>query len=487
MTFGGWPPTPPPSPPGELPTTGDPVDVASAAPPVAGQVLTATDPLHAIWRVPGLHYDPAIRFNVDALGEATIEPNTWGFVQTAPALSVGVSVLVVSSLAAPPIDSRFGLYVSPSLAVPVTVSLLGASQIMGLDGSLGTSVVLLPGAMYEWVFYHESGAAIWGLVSDTTRIAKSIAIAATPSAPLAFPSTAPAANQVLRATSPTVLAWASSPALSPYVKPRSSPNLAFDDEFDGGNPDLTARGWRFWNMSANAAMVRVGPIRPFNVGTAALTRLQYRSSIFGSEIVIQFPTVNPDEYQLSKTIPAVSDTVDSGACIWARGSASQSAAAVNAEHAFQSAQLAYNLSGGPDGANRVYFERLQDVPLSSFKLPVQCRRLGAMAAGVPNVGANIQSYTVNPVSDVYGVAIWANAGSPSNMVARGFEVDSTIGNVWTHSIGAVNPALRNSNVVHAGIGWWHGTILDTSNTFHMHLDYVRLYQGVMSGFWIAEP
>lgn len=173
MTTFSWPPPPPASTSGGtsagLETSGDPVDVSGAAPPVAGQVLTASDATHAEWRVPGLKYDGAIRFNIDALGSATIEPGTWGFVQTVPVASTGVTVFIVSSLAAPPVDSRFGLYVSPSVAVPVTVSLVGASQIMGLDGVLATSITLLPGAMYEWVFYHEAGAAIWGLVSDTAH------------------------------------------------------------------------------------------------------------------------------------------------------------------------------------------------------------------------------------------------------------------------------------------------------------------------------
>lgn len=156
-----------------LETTGDPVDVSGAAPPVFGQVLTATDPTHATWRVPGLHYDPAIRFNVNASGEATIEPNTWGFVETHPVAFAGpIVVFVVSSLTSPPVDCRFGLYVGRNVDLPVEVHLIGASQIMGLDGQLGTTVTLQPNAMYEWVFYHESGVAIWGLVSDTADVAR---------------------------------------------------------------------------------------------------------------------------------------------------------------------------------------------------------------------------------------------------------------------------------------------------------------------------
>lgn len=156
-----------------LATTGAPVDVSGAAPPDIGQVLMAIDDTHAMWKVPGLHYDPAIRFNMDLSGQATIEPGTWGFVQTVPAGFEGdPTIFVVSSLTAPPVDSRFGLYLAPSLGRTVEVHLIGASQIFALDGVLDTTCVLFAGAFYEWVFYHEGGVAIWGLVSDTARMAQ---------------------------------------------------------------------------------------------------------------------------------------------------------------------------------------------------------------------------------------------------------------------------------------------------------------------------
>lgn len=192
-----------------LQTTGASVDVAAAAPPVAGQVLMAIDAEHAQWKVPGLHYDSAIRFWIESAGEATIEPGTWGFVYQTPVGSSGVTVFVVSSLTSPPVDSRIGLYVSPIVDVPVTVSLIGASQIMGLDGTLASSITLRPGAMYEWVFYHEASVAIWGLVSDTAHVAKAIATTGDPvdvstSAP-------PTPGQVLLAVSPTEAEWTTLP------------------------------------------------------------------------------------------------------------------------------------------------------------------------------------------------------------------------------------------------------------------------------------
>jgi hypothetical protein len=155
-----------------LDTTGAPVDVGSAAPPVEGQVLTAVDAGHAVWRVPGLHYDPSIKFWTSTTGVATILPGTWGFIWPPPVGVTNVVVYIVSSLEAPPVDSRFGLYVHRDVTVPVTVNVLGTSEIQGIDSLRGPSAVLLPGSNYEWIFYHEDGSSIWGVVSDTAGAAK---------------------------------------------------------------------------------------------------------------------------------------------------------------------------------------------------------------------------------------------------------------------------------------------------------------------------
>jgi len=201
---------------GGLETAGDPVDVSGALPPVAGQVLTAVDPEHAEWRVPGLHYDPGIKFWTSSAGSATIGPGSWGFIQQPVGGVDPVTVYIVSSLEAPPVDSRFGLYVGRDVTAPVLVQVLGASQIQGLDGVLGPSASLLPGADYEWVFYHEDGAALWGLVSDTAGVAKRIA-AAGGTVEVAS-SAAPTAGQVLVALDAEHAAWSDvGPAVWPTL------------------------------------------------------------------------------------------------------------------------------------------------------------------------------------------------------------------------------------------------------------------------------
>lgn len=201
---------------GGLETTGDPVDVSNAAPPVAGQVLTAVDAEHAEWRVPGLHYDPGIKFWTNSVGSATIGPGTWGFISQPADGVTPVVVYIVSSLEAPPVDSRFGLYVGRDVTVPVTVSVLGASQIQGTDGVLASSTALLPGSDYEWVFYHEDAAALWGLVSDTAGIAKRIAVAG--GTVEVASSAAPTAGQVLVALDAEHAAWSDvGPAVWPTL------------------------------------------------------------------------------------------------------------------------------------------------------------------------------------------------------------------------------------------------------------------------------
>jgi hypothetical protein len=136
-------------------------------------VLTAGDPESASWRTPGLHYDPSIKFWTGSSGSATIAPGTWGFVVEPEGNTDPIIVYVTSSLETPPPDSRFGLYVGAAVHSPVTVQVVGESQIQGLDGVLGASAALVRGADYEWVFYHdESGASVWGLVSDTAGLAK---------------------------------------------------------------------------------------------------------------------------------------------------------------------------------------------------------------------------------------------------------------------------------------------------------------------------
>lgn len=239
-----------------LAANGGNVDVSDSDPPLRGQVLTGLSESAASWAGPGLAYDPSIKFWTGSTNEATIEPNTWGFVSQLEAGPPTITVSIVSSLLAPPASSKFGLYVGATVTRPVVVQVVGASQIQAPDGSLGTSCTLIAKAYYEWILYHEDGVAVWGLVS----------------------------------TSPNAVAGV---ARHPIISPPLTPN-AFDDEFNGGSPVLADRGWTIVNHADNTPLTRAGNVTPFSVPANGT----YRSSIIGSRIYIQVPTPNANSVTL---------------------------------------------------------------------------------------------------------------------------------------------------------------------------------------------
>jgi len=160
----------------ELATTADPVNVSDAAPPEPTQVLTAIDATHAEWRVPGLRYDGGVRFNLGLSGTASIDPGTWGLANELPLASLGGTITIVSSLSAPPVNSRFAVYVARAVIKTVKVTIVGAASIQALDGTLQPSITVPPGAFLEWVLYHDPDlGAVWGLVSDTAGLSKRFA------------------------------------------------------------------------------------------------------------------------------------------------------------------------------------------------------------------------------------------------------------------------------------------------------------------------
>jgi hypothetical protein len=151
--------------------------VSEAAPPVAGEVLTALDSTHAGWRVPGLRYDGSVRFNLALTGTASIEPGTWGLASELPAPPpLGGTIAIVSSLSAPPVNSRFAVYVARTVIREIKVTIVGAASIQALDGTLQPAITVPPGAFLEWVLYHDADlGAVWGLVSDTAGLSKRFA------------------------------------------------------------------------------------------------------------------------------------------------------------------------------------------------------------------------------------------------------------------------------------------------------------------------
>ena len=510
-----------------LGTTGDPVDVASADPPVAGQVLTATDEEHAVWRVPGLHYDPSIKFWTASAGSATIGPGSWGFIEQAVGATDPIVVYIVSSLEAPPVDSRFGLYVGRDVTVPVSVQVLGASQIQGLDGVLGASTPLLPGADYEWVFYHEDGAALWGLVSDTAAIAKGIRtsggivsvkdaapptagaalvaadathaawtpvvkadiagypIKTTPvNADLVYLGDSAAGNAIAKATLASVIALAptggaTAPAgtSNPFLRVPAVPNASFDDEFEGGNPDLAVRGWSITH--AGTAMTRIGPVLPgFNQGSSDILNNQYRSSIIGSVLFLQVQQTVALEILISKTIAPGSVTWPNGLMGTARVGAPGSISPTPGWERIAGFFVAQNSSGLPNMSNRVE----------------ACTRATASSntniAEMFGVVAGTQNNATTPASeagsygtkyDITGLYVQPSASGNTTQV-RVFPaiIDSAHLSEYGGESGVVS--LGYTSLVKAGVrlNTGAGSVSPPASFAQFAIDFVRLYIGDVS-------
>lgn len=75
-------------------------------------------------------------------------------------------------------------------------------------------------------------------------------------------------------------------ARNPILEPPVSPN-AYDDEFASGSADLNVRGWTMWNDPSSVLVTtRIGPI---DITDSTLTPTQYRSSLKGSVLYVQWP------------------------------------------------------------------------------------------------------------------------------------------------------------------------------------------------------
>lgn len=130
---------------------------------------------------------------------------------------------------------------------------------------------------------------------------------------------------------------------NPYIDPPATPN-AFDDEFEGGSADLAVRGWTVKN-AAGTTLTRSGDVVPWdNVGPAAGN---YRSTIYGSFIQVQFP-VAATTYSIFKAV-----TLASGDIYFARfGQATRQDGTSVGQ--YLEVGLYANAAGIPDANNRVY-------------------------------------------------------------------------------------------------------------------------------------
>jgi hypothetical protein len=71
---------------------------------------------------------------------------------------------------------------------------------------------------------------------------------------------------------------------NPYTDNWGTPNAA-DDEFDGGDDSMNARGWEVWNLTDNVAITWQGKVSISTLPPAT----QYRSTRVGTYMAIQVP------------------------------------------------------------------------------------------------------------------------------------------------------------------------------------------------------
>lgn len=142
-----------------------------------------------------------------------------------------------------------------------------------------------------------------------------------------------------------------------YLEPPITPN-AFDDEFEGGSPDLAVRGWTFLN-GAGTVMTRVGDVYPYEYfwkgGVGALANTEYRSRIQNGRLVLQLSTNVTNDYRLYKPVVLPTTAANYGGIVWGRIGSTRSLESAT-DHGWMNVAFWADLAGAPDNNNRNYHE-----------------------------------------------------------------------------------------------------------------------------------
>lgn len=266
---------------------------------------------------------------------------------------------------------------------------------------------------------------------------------------------------------------ASSGAWLPFTKPPTSPNAYNFEARTATSADLAANGFTFRRFTATAGtMVRVGEIYPYrNVGTfTPLGLLEYRSSLINGRLYLQLPANAVDiYYTLAKPALIPNTTTHHGAQIWARAQGCWSYASSGFLW-YCGAGFFYDLGGNADGTTAKF-------AMASYYTGTHAIR----ALDVVGSTTNDMGLAFSSLEDIKSIKIVAN---PTPSVTAEFMSAST-GNLIF--FGQYNGFVLTS-FQHAGLILRPGTNIGNNQLatpFDFVIDFIRLYQGDLSGVWIG--
>ena len=262
------------------------VSVSSAAAPSIGQVLTATGATGATWQ------DATAGGTITGVtaGNALIGGGTSGTV----ALAVNFGTSGFSACIGN--DARLSDARIPTGSASGDLAGSYPSPQVAAVHSSGTQLTI--GSITDGQFLQRSGTTIVSASGtsapqpvqvDGTLIGTRDAIDIRSGTGILVTGTDDSANNRVRVTiaSSGGGGGGSSGTGNPYIDAPTSPD-SWDDEFLGGSPDLATRGWTIYNHTDSTTMTRVGNVTGSPSGT--LSNSQYRSTIFGSTLMLQVPT-----------------------------------------------------------------------------------------------------------------------------------------------------------------------------------------------------
>jgi hypothetical protein len=263
------------------------------------------------------------------------------------------------------------------------------------------------------------------------------------------------------AQAPKPVAWnAGTPTGNPYIDPPVTAG-SIDDEFETGSADLATRGWIIRNASAgNAVMSRIGDVNPYDT---TLTSLQYRSTLSGSQLLIQVP--HNSDVQVYKAFTTT------GGYVWLRGGAPLSLNSRGAITKSLTCTVWGTAGGVEDLNNRVYAAWNNETAANGYTVVSATR---ATAGVYTAVNTPQQAYTHIP--EIMGIR------ASSTNTYKGLFLSATGNNT---SVEVASGAINLSAITYAGFSLWTPTGTgSTTDTQIFTIDFVRSLQG--STNWIAQ-